>query len=243
MGRIISILVVLVLAFASVGGASELPDFPFVYASGHAEIEVPPDVATITFQLQSFDKDPNRATTIIDERSRGLIALFARYKIDKKDIVAYQLTRTAVREKRNYTELGILGYETTRRFSVTLHALDQYNAFITDLLRFENLTNLHTAFDTSQRQAMERQLIGQASAKAREDAEALAGGFGSRILSVFAITASPAGFLRMADQFILSREVTAMKAASSAMPATGTLFVPNTIKLERTVNAIFKIKM
>ncbi len=242
MGRIISIVVVLVVVLASAGGASELPDFPFVYATGRAELEVPPDVATITFQLRAFDKDPSRATAIVEEGSKGLVLLFARYGIDKKDIVAYQLTRTVVRERKNYTEIGILVYETSRRFSVKLHALDQYNAFMTDLLSFENLTNLHTEFDTSKRQAVERQLIGQASAKAREEAEALAKGFGSQIASVFAITASRVGFRSIADQFTVGGDIMMMKR-EIATQTTGTLFVPSTIKLEKTVNVMFKIKI
>jgi uncharacterized protein YggE len=242
MGKIISILVALVVVFASVGAASELPDFPFVFATGKAELEVPPDVATITFQMQAFDKDPSRATTIVEEGSKGLVLLFARYGIDKKDIVAYQLTRTVVRERKNRTEIGILVYETSRRFSVKLHALDRYNAFMTDLLSFENLTNLHTEFDTSKRQAVERQLVGQASAKAREEAEALAKGFGSQIASVYAISTSRGGFRSMADQFTVGGEVMAMRG-ESVMPTTGTLFVPSTIKLEKAVSVIFKIKI
>jgi uncharacterized protein len=243
MKRIVWLLILSVLLFASSGKASELPDFPFVYATGEAELEVSPDMATIAFRVEAFDKEPSRAAATVEERSKELVSLFAKSGIDKKDIVAYELTKTTVREKKDYTELGILGYETSRRFAVTMRSLVQYGDFVASLLNLKNLTNLDTTFDTTRRKAVEAELTAQASVNAREQAEALAKGFGTQVLSVFAITTSDMGFLFVAGQFGMGISMEREAAKIQSRASMSSIFIPSTIKLQKAVKAIFKLKV
>lgn len=237
-----SFCIAIMLAFLlpCVSHGSELPDFPFVHATGQAETEVPPDIATVSFNVEAFDKDPDRAAATVGERSKDLVSLFEKYNIDKKDIVAYESTKNTVRERKDYVQLNILGYETGRRFSVKIRALDRYGDFIAALLDLKNVTNLQTAFDTSRRRTVEAELVAQACAKAREQADALARGFGTEVTSIFAITTSNLGFIFMSGQFGIGRGMGIAKGESAAPPA---IFVPSTIKLQKAVTAIFKLKI
>ena len=228
--------------FASKASASELPDFPFVYAAGQAETEVVPDTAKVSFRVAAFDKEPERALAVVEERSRDLVSLFAKYGIDKRDVVAYELGKRTIRETKNYTQLDILGYETDRRFSVTFRKLEEYDRLIAALFDLKNVSDIHTVFDSSRRTTVETELVAKASAKARQHADALAKGFGHAILSVFAITTSDMGFAYLSRHYGLG-EAAFSSMKGEAPLSTSTIFVPSTIKLQKTVTAIFKLKI
>ena len=70
--------VILLLSVIGVSAhASQLPDFPFVFAHGKAKTEVPPDIATVSFRVQEFDEQPTVALEVVRNRSAELIAFFA----------------------------------------------------------------------------------------------------------------------------------------------------------------------
>jgi len=231
---------VLLLVLAFPAAASELPDFPFAYVTGNAEIEVPPDIATTTFRIEAFDKESERVMAAVEERSEEVVSLLEKYGIKRKDIVSYELRKTTVREQRNYTRLGILGYEVDRRFSITIRELERYGALAEALLNVENLTELNTVFDTTRRKAIEKDLIAQASANAREKADALAKGYGTQIEAVFAITADDTGFRHISGVFGLRSD--SVGRAEAKLAAGSTLFVPTTIKFGRTATAIYRLE-
>ena len=56
--------------------ASELPEFPFISAKGEAEIEVAPDIATVSFIVIHFEEDATNALKVVRDRSAEIIAFF-----------------------------------------------------------------------------------------------------------------------------------------------------------------------
>jgi uncharacterized protein len=238
---LIAILVLLLLPGSGV--ASGIPTFPFVFVSGQAEKEVPPDVATVSFNVQAFDKDPAKALSVVRERSSQLMAIFNKYGIDKKDVVAFEINKETVRETKNYVALRILGYEITRQINITVRKLDGFDALMTQMMSLRNISHLRTAFDTTQRKDIEAELFGQAAQKAREQAELLAKGFGSEIASVHAISVSP---------FPVIEEVFGVGSAygmhfstleeKSVKREAVMVLVPSTVNLLKAVNAIYKLR-
>jgi len=225
-------------------GASEIPDFPFVFVSGRAETEVVPDFATVTFRVEAFDINPDKALSVVEKRSNELVSIFNRFGIEKKDIMAFEVNKETVRQTKDYVKLGILGYEVTRPISLTIRKLDKFDTIMTQLLNLKNITNIHTGFDTSKRKEIEAELMKQAAQKAREQAEFLSKGFGSEISGVHAISVSPEDFGNLGVAFGLGRGYGAQYSLSSRtkMEESVTVFVPNTIKIEKVVNAIFRLK-
>ncbi|MFX0201767.1 MAG: SIMPL domain-containing protein [Candidatus Hodarchaeota archaeon] len=232
--------IILLLSVLGVGAhASQLPDFPFVFAQGRGEIEVPPDIATVSFHVEEFNENATNALEVVRNRSAELITFFAEHKIKKEDIVAYEIDKKAVRERKDYKELKILGYEVSRRFSITLRDLSLYEQFIKKLLFLKNVVNINAEFDRTDRKKIEADLIAEASRNAREQAELMAKGFGVQLGSVFAI--SQRGFQRLATEFgVMGYEHGV--AYKKRMVAKDFLFAPSTITLQNTVTAIFKLK-
>ena len=219
--------------------ASQLPDFPFVFAHGRAETEVPPDIVTVSFRVEEFNENATNALEVVRNRSAELIALFAEHKIKKEDIVAYEIDKKSIRERKKHNELKILGYEVSRRFSVTLRDLSHYEQFIKKLLSLKNVVNINAEFDTTDRKKIEVDLIAEAGRNAREQAELMAKGFGAQLGSVFAI--SQRGFQHLATEFgVVGYEHGV--AYKERMKEEDFLFVPSTITLQNTVTVIFKLK-
>lgn len=236
------------LALPASGMASNIPTFPFVFVTGQAEKEVPPDIATVGFVVKVFDEDPDKALSLIQERSKELFAIFGKYGIDNRDVVAFEINKETVRERKDYVALKILGYELTRRITMTVRKLGNFDALMTQLIGLRNVSDVRTVFDTTTRKEIEADLFRQAAQKAREQAEILAKGFGSEIVSVHAISVSPFSFGMMDEAFgvgsllgLYSAGPAAAKAQSVEEKAINVL-VPNTIKLQEAVNAIYKLR-
>jgi uncharacterized protein YggE len=241
---ILAVTMVLLL-LPGLGMASGIPAFPFVFVTGQAEKEVPPDIATVNFGVQVFDEDPAKALSLVEERSNELMALFNKYGIDRKDVVAFEINKETVRERKDYVALRILGYELTRRVTVTVRKLDKFDALMTQLIGLRNITNVRTVFDTTQRKDIETDLFRQAAQKARQQAELLAKGFGSEIVSVHAISVSPFGFGVIDEVFGIGSQYGAYSAAAKAESMERkaiNVLVPSTIKLQEAVNAIYTLK-
>ncbi|ASF46889.1 SIMPL domain-containing protein [Methylovulum psychrotolerans] len=227
----------------NIAAASQWPDFPFLFAVGTAIKEVPPDLATITFDVEAFDENPEKSLDILTKRSIELIGLFKIMAIPTNDIETYEIDKRAVRQEKDYVQLKILGYEVKQKFSIKLHGLSQYSALIEKLLKYRNVTNINVQFEVAQRKALETALTADACANAKMQAENMASGIGAKLGSVYAI--SDRGFNSMEDQFGMSntRDVLDSMFKKSMMASGGEIiFIPATIKIEKRVNVIFKLE-
>ncbi|MDT8391650.1 MAG: SIMPL domain-containing protein [Lentisphaeria bacterium] len=99
--------------------------------------------------------------------------------------------KITVREKKEYQELKILGYEVRRSISVTLRDLERFDTLMKFLLSTDNVIGTSADFDRSDREKIGRELLAAASEDAREEAERLAAGFGVQVQSVYAISEDP----------------------------------------------------
>jgi uncharacterized protein len=162
------ILLISFFAVTTICQASALPDFPFIFAQGKAETEIPPDLTKISFRIETFDQESENAVKIIDNRSLDLVAFFNEQKIDKEDITAYAVSKNSVRERKDYLELKILGYNVSRRFEITIHKMDQYEPFVKKLISFNNVVDIRSEFDRSDRKKIESDLIEKASDDANQ---------------------------------------------------------------------------
>lgn len=218
--------------------ASQLPEFPFVFSEGDATTEVKPDIAVITFSVKEFNGVSAAALEVVEAQSVKLIALFDEMKIAREDIIAYEIDKRAVRERKDYQRLKILGYDFSRPFSVTLRDVSHYEQFVKRLLSLKNVVDISAAFDRTDRKKIEANLVAEASRKAKDSAMLLAKGFGARLGPVFAI--SQQGFKALGVKFGVAGDnrYSAFRSAREKE----ILFVPSTITLETTVAAIFRLQ-
>jgi uncharacterized protein YggE len=48
------------LFFVSAAFATDIPDYPFVFVVGKADIDKPPNIATCTLAVRAIDQDPGK---------------------------------------------------------------------------------------------------------------------------------------------------------------------------------------
>jgi len=231
----------LIAAGTLVSPGADMPEFPFVFARGYAEVELQPDTATVSFNVKAFDKEAAKAVATVEDCSRQLLALFANQSIKKDDVTAFQVDKNAVREQKDYQGLAILGYNVSRQFSVTLRDLSTYDAFIKALLAMDSVVEPYAQFDRTDREKVETDLVAKASAKAREKAEMLAKGFSAKLGPVQAI--SQTDLQNLGAEFGIGNAPFGGSAAMAGGEGPErTLFLPSTIKLQTEVTAIFRIQ-
>ena len=215
--------------------ASQLPEFPFVFSEGEATEDVKPDIAVIAFSVKEFNEVSAAALEVVEEQSVNLIALFDEMKVGREDIIAYEIDKRAVRERKDYQQLNILGYELSRPFSVTLRDVSHYEQFVKKLLSLKNVVDISTTFDRTDRKEIEADLVAEASRKARDSAVLMAKGFGASLGRVFAI--SQQGFAALGMKFGIADDSRYSVLRSARKEEI--LFVPSTITLQTKVTAIF----
>ncbi|TVZ41139.1 hypothetical protein P886_0478 [Alteromonadaceae bacterium 2753L.S.0a.02] len=229
---------ILLFAVTTVTGA-EIPDFPYVMATGYAEKEVPPDMATIHLNFLAFHKSSDAAVNQLNKATDTLAVVMAKYKIPSNKLDARDIRKNIKRQRdRSYESLEILGYELSRSMTLTLDNISVYPKLIEELASIDNLTNINSDFDTQQRKSFESDLMALAGKAAREKAEAMAVGLGSKIQSVYGIS-SDAQYGRPEAKFEMRRSALAME---SEQPETNMMLVPESIKLSQTISVIFRIK-
>ena len=230
--------VTLMLLMVSSLHASNMPDFPFVFAEGKASIEIEPDIATINFYIEEFNEKSETALDVVLKRSAEIILFFEKQKIAKESITAFEINKQAVRNRsEDYEELEILGYEVRRYFTVKLKNLNNYEHFIHKLLTLKNVVRIRTEFDRVDREKIEADLVSKACKNAQTQAEIMAKGFNSKLGKVFAISKS--GFKNLDAKFDIrgERHYRLSRDKNSKF-----MFIPSTITIKNSISVIYKLK-
>jgi len=227
-----------IVLLASGRATAQLPDFPFIYAQGEAKLEVAPDTAILSFTIQSFEAEAGAASKIVADRTTEVLKVCEQQGIPAADLAAYELGKRAVRKQSDNSEsLEILGYEISRTFQITIRQLDKYPQLVSAIATMPNVTDPETSFDIAAREKVEAELVGQACAKAREQAELMAKGAGATLGPIHAVSSTSFGNLQGRFGFAYG----GMSGASSAGPEPS-LFVPSTITITETVFAIYRLE-
>ena len=227
-----------VLLFAASSARAQLPDFSFIYAQGEAKLEVAPDTATLSFTIESFEAEAGAASKIVADRTTEVLKVCEQQGIPAADVAAYELGKRAVRKQSDNSEsLEILGYEISRTFRITIRQIDKYPQLVSVIATMPNVTDPESSFDIAAREKVEADLVGQACAKAREQAELMAKGAGASLGPIHAVSSTSFGNLEGRFGFAYG----GMGGASSA-GLEPSLFVPSTITITKTVYAIYRLE-
>src|SRR5438552_17930722 len=97
-----------------------LPNQPYIYVEGKAEIEKPADMVTLRFDLVARNPDQAKANQEVQAKANKIFALLKERKIAENDVVASDLkSEPQYKEKESGRKQGkIIGYAVTRSFSV-----------------------------------------------------------------------------------------------------------------------------
>jgi uncharacterized protein YggE len=172
-----------------------VPNQPYIYVLGRAELSKPPDMATLRFNLIARNPNQVKANTDVQTRANKVFALLTEKKIAKNDIIAGDIRSEAQfeRNEAHPQEYGkLIGYTVTRPFTVKIRDLTIFPKLVDQLIKIGNAELTSIVPGLSNEDEMEDQLWDKAIADARKQAERTVKQARMKIDSVFAI--SPIAF-------------------------------------------------
>lgn len=238
------IAVIFLFCLLSMGAlAADLPNFPFVVANGTAEKKIKPDMATIHLSILAFDKESDQALKTVNDTTTSVTEILTKNGVGKDKIEATDINKTTTRKRdAEFNGLEILGYEVSRSMIIKLDNLAQYSDIMGNIIATNNVSGVRADFDVSNRKAVEAELIAMAGAEAREKANAMANGLGTKVQSVYAISQVSAFGDFVADFGAGAMKTMAFRTAEGAGNYETIMFAPETITVEQTINVMFRIK-
>ena len=237
---LLALLALPVYAFAEGG----LPNQPYIYVEGTAELEKPADIVTLKFDLVGRHADQAKANQEVQTKAARILALLNERKIAQNEVVATNLTSEPQyeREDEPQSKRGkIIGYVVTRAFTAKVREIPIFPKLVDDLLAIGGVefSEIDSGLDK------EKELNDEAGEKAlknaRERAERTLTTVGMKIDSIYAV--SPVAFPDI-EQKILGRE--RVVVTGSYMPGQGEDLDPTKyrlapIKVTQGVHVIYLI--
>src|SRR5947209_5903238 len=114
-----------------------LPNQPYIYVEGKAEIEKPADMVTLRFHLVARNADQTKANQEVQAKANKIISLLNDRKIGENDVIATDLRSEPLYE--NEDEAGrkrgkITGYSVARSFAVKVRDVTLFAKLVDELL-------------------------------------------------------------------------------------------------------------
>lgn len=225
--------------------ATDLPEFPFVYAEGRAITNIAPDVAVIDLKIFCYDKSSSNASASVENRCAELIdSLNDQYGLTSANITASNLRKYVTRNKNNDNEqLEILGYNVSRDITIEVNKIELFPNIMRMLSSTDLITSIDAGFKRSDKDSIISELTTKACQDAHNNATLLAKSSGGELGSLFAISTEGLDNLSIKFRPYLSMgdEIVAYGGYFRSKGETP-FFAPDTIKYEAVVATIYKLK-
>jgi uncharacterized protein len=220
--------------------ASPVPDYPFVTATGKAEIWLKPDIGEIQFEINTQDQKSETAAAVGATIEAELLKAFADLGIAAADIDAFDVKKKSLELSNPAAGSSPLAYVIGRHIQLRVRDLAQWPALVGALLTRDNIDAIAVAFDRTDRDQINMRLGVEAAKDARNGAMGMAEAFGRHLGPVVGV--SKGRLDKVGAPFGLADG--ASDPPSSAVPPidTSNYAVPAAIPFAQAVNAIFKLK-
>jgi uncharacterized protein YggE len=172
--------------------AADIPEYPFVFVVGRAEVDLPPNITKCSLSVQARDADAGKAAAIVDERLKSVLATLGANHVQAADIESFDIQKQAVTRQRDIGEpVTIDGYDISRNVTFKLQQFESLPPIEDVLTSAPNVTGLNCQFDRTDRRAQEAQLLTKALLDARDQADRLASPLARHVVAAAAISQSP----------------------------------------------------
>ena len=170
----------LLAATALPGMAADLPKHPFIHVNAGAEVYLMPDIGEVDIEIVSYEADADAAWKIINEQLEAGRALFARHGVAPEDLLVQDIVRRP-RKAEPPAEGQPVAMETRVAVHATVRDIAQWTPLLRGLLVMKNIESLAVAFNRSDRDKVESELLAEALGSARLKAQEIARGVGARL--------------------------------------------------------------
>ena len=151
-----------------------------VITSGSGLIQVEPNMAQLTMQLEALNRDGGAAKSDVDGRVNNFLEALKTLNIDEADVVASALQLSPSYEYHNQKR-QFTGYRASRTINLTLNKLEQLNQLM-DLALKSGIDQIgHIELKVDNEQKYQQQAQQQAITDSQQKAAALAKAYGAAL--------------------------------------------------------------
>jgi uncharacterized protein YggE len=234
------------LMCAATASASPLPEYPFVFTTGSAKADVPPDVVELSFSLSAHNANEVEALKAVQRGFQRVLEILAAADVKEADIDASSVDKSEQRHWDEDKDISMPdGFDVTRTFTVTVRDLVKYPVMGKALLDLPGTSEFDPTFNRTDRLKIESELFQRAAQDAKARAERMATSFERKLGPVRAIAQIPFGDVSNwlgvgGDQRYLSDFTVTGSRRSTAEP--DSLLVPAIISISAQVNVVFELQ-
>ena len=169
-----------------------LPNQPYIYVEGRAEIEKPADMVTLRFDLVASNPDQAKANQEVQSKAVKILGMFNERKVAENDVIAADLRSEPQYEgddEESSAKRGkVIGYTVTRSFKTKVRDVTAFAKLVDELLAIGGVEFSAIDAGFSKENEMQDEVSAKALTNARERAAKTLATTGMKIDSVFAIS-------------------------------------------------------
>jgi uncharacterized protein YggE len=222
-----------------------LPNQPYIYVEGKAEIQKPADIVTLRFDLVARAPDQPKANEEVQAKAVKIFGLLNNRKIAESDVIAENLrSEPEFQQDENYPRNRgkLIGYSVTRPFAVKVRDATAFPKLVDELIAIGGVEFSGIDGGLSKEKDLQNQVWEKSLSDARERAEKTVKALGMKIDSVFAV--SPVAFSEIYQRIFGSEEVAgvrALPAASGTPQAIASEYRLGPVTISQSVHVIYLI--
>ena len=206
MKRFLLPLVILPISAFAQGG---LPDKPYIYVEGKAEMKKSADIVTLRFDLVGRAPEQPKANTDVQSKAVKILDLLKERKIADNDIIAEDLrSEPEYEQEENYSRGHgkLIGYKVTRPFQIKIRDIPTFPKLTDELINIAGVEFQGIDGGLAKEKEVQDDVWNEALTNAREQADKTLKPLGMKIDSVFAV--SPVSFPEIRGRIFGSEDVT-----------------------------------
>jgi uncharacterized protein len=221
--------------------AADIPDYPFVFVTGSADVDTPPNIALCSLMIRGVDLDPGKAESTVGRRLTSALAHLTAKGVAASDIESSNIGKQILTTEYNSKEpAAVRGYDVSRGLQFKVRQLSSLPGIENEFVGSPNVDMINCQYDRTDRSALEADLLTKAIHSARDQADRLAEPLGRHITAAAAVSKMPfalvSSMLGMDNRFAELTDRMFKKSVSQ-----DDLLVPSAIHLSVSVNVLFKM--
>jgi len=218
--------------------AADLPSHPFIHVGASADQYIMPDVGEIDIDIVSLEPDADAAWKIVNEKLEAGRALFAQHGVAAEDVFVQDIVRRP-RKVDVLPEGQPVPMETRVSMHITVRDLGHWTPLMRALLVMKDIESLTVAFNRSDREQVESDLLQQAIATARKKAQDIARGVGARLGPATGISIGP--IKNLSNAMGLANDAYARSGGGQRTPKRADMALVQSMRLLQAVDVIYRI--
>lgn len=222
-----------------VANAQTQPQQPLITVIGSAEVKVAPDEAIFELEVETLDKDLQKAKLLNDEKVKKLLSAVAPLVTDQRMIQTGYISLSPQYDFTKDDKRVFLGYEIKRDVSIVLRDLARFDNLLGEIIKVGITKVKDVELRTTQIRQHKDKARAMAMKAAQEKAAAMAAEIGQTIGKAIVITEQGEGGSAFGGSAFTRNATTTVQGN---LTDADSLFVPGLITVKASITASFELK-